>query len=406
MTKQRSDGEGSIQKRHDNGCPRPTDARGKPTCKCKWRGVLVIGYTTSKTGKPTAKRKYVTANTQSGAASKLRQLREDRQAHTLPTRGSATVEQWLNHWHAVELPRTKPHPSTLHTYRKAIDSYLIPLLGPIRLDRLTADDILAAYDVLADTGNPTIDEPRPLAPATIHHAHTILARALRVAVQRKKVTANVAGPDYMDAPPRVEQEIVPLTTEEWRKVLEAAEGAPNAARWTVALALGLRQGEALGLRWSDVEGDVLVVQRSLARLKGRGLVFGPTKTKKARHIPLPSKLAAALKAHRKTQAEGQLRAGDQWQGTDLIFPTATGTATDPRTDYGRWVALLEKAGVRHYRLHDARHAAATMLMIEGVDLKMVMQILGHADVKTTMRYQHAAEEAMADARTKMDNALG
>lgn len=385
--KKRSDGEGSIY--FDKS-------------RNKFVGALVLGY---RDKKPI--RKKVSAATRSGAAGKLRELREQHAAHTLPQGKVPTVEQWMNTWYGTILPRTAK-PLTLAGYNAKVNHYIIPLLGHHRLDRLTPEHIEAAWDVLFEVGNPTLDDPEPLAQNTIHQTHRILARALRVAVQRKHIKSNPAGFDSMDAPKRVDVEFVPLSPTEVQLVLAQAEGSWNSARWSVALALGLRQGEALGLRWIDVDlsDNVIHVRQTLNRISGKGLVFGEPKSKTGvRDIALPASLVAKMRAHKKTQNQAKLRAGDHWADTGLVFTLEDGRPIDPSVDARRWRQLLTDAGVPHRRLHDARHTAATMLLAQGVSTRVAMQILGHSQISVTMRYQHVVDEMQRDAAAKMDTAL-
>ena len=183
----------------------------------------------------------------------------------------------------------------------------------------------------------------------------------------------------------------------------------NAARWSVALALGLRQGEALGLRWSDVrfpEGS-LAVRRALQRQPGGGLVLVPPKSRAGqRTVALPAPLIAQLREHRAAQDRERGDAGDLWQDLDLIFTTPLGKPIDPRNDYRAWRALLADAGVRPARLHDARHTAATLLLAQGVAPRVAMQILGHSQIALTLgTYNHVVPELAQEAATAMTRAL-
>lgn len=401
--KRRSDGDGSVYPRHAPECPKPTNSKGDPTCKCPWVGALVLGY---RDGKPIRKR--VSANTRSGAATKLRQLREEHDKRTLPAGRVPTVEQWVNHWLDNIAARKVGELTLNNSYRQKTRDYIIPLLGHHRLDRLTADHIEEAWNQLADVGNPKLDDPTPLAPNTVHQTHAILRRALKVAVQRKRLSSNPAGTDSMDAPPRHEGEIVPMTLDEVRKVLTTCAGKRNAARWSVALALGLRQGEALGLTWEHVDTDegVIRVRQALKRVKGKGLIFGPVKSKMSnRDLQVPAELLSLLKAHRKAQNAERLEAGSAWEDRDLVFCQVNGKAIDPSRDYKAWQALLKTAGVKRYPLHAARHSAATLLMLQDVQPRVVQGILGHSQISVTMRYQHAVDELKKDAAARMGAAL-
>lgn len=404
MTKSRTDGEGSVYQMHTADCPPAIDGK-RPDHKCtgRWRAAYVVGYRGT-----TPIRKTVTANTKSGAATKLRELREKHDATTLPVGKSPTLEQWLNQCHSRLLPRRGMKESSLVNYRKVFDSYLIPLLGHIKIDQLSADHIEDAWQILAETGNPTSAEEKPLAPATIHHAHVVLSRCLRLAIQKKRLKTNPAGPDSMDAPSKGTSEAQPLATEDWGKVLDTAPSLPNAARWTVALALGLRQGEALGLRWDDVdlETGTLRVRQTLSRLPGKGIVFGTPKTERSkRTIVLPEEFLPELRAHRKEQNAARLLAGDQWTDSGLVFTHADGRPIDPSVDRYRWHGLLETAGVAPIKLHAARHTAATIMLLRGVDPRVVMDIMGWSQISTAANYQHAVKEAQRTAAAAIGAAV-
>jgi integrase len=403
VIKNRTDGEGSVYQRHVAGCTRPTTPKGKSTCKCKWQGALVTHYVGEGKNKKAVRRK-VSANTESGAATRLRELREQLLGDDLPADGSITVEQWMSHWYRRIAPR-KTKPLTIAGYHAKVEQYIIPLLGRHPLHKLTPEHIEDAWDTLREHGNPVREDPKPLSANTIHQTHRILSRALKVAVQRKKLKRNPAASEAMDAPTRVEQPIVPMTEPEVDAVLDACRGQWNAARWNVALAIGLRQGEALGLRWQDVdleEGTISVVQ-TLMRITGKGIVFGTPKSEKSRRtIPLPPSLLASLKVHRKQQNQQRLLVGDHWKDSGLVFTLEDGRPIDPSVDAGRWRKLLKEAGVKHYRLHDARHSAGTMMLEQGVDIRVAMAILGHSQISVTMRYQHAVDKTLRDAANKMD----
>jgi integrase len=412
-SKKVSDGAGSLFQRHEArwGCP-PLDDEGerpKHTCRGPWVGVLTIG----------THRKKVSGRTRAQASAALDELKTKREADTLPVGKPMSVEKWAKHWLTRIAPvevadgvrrRRGVKDSSVETYATNVNQYIVPLLGTVRLDKLTADHIDEAWDYLLEEGNPlkAAEARTPLAPNTVHLAHTILRRLLKVAVQRKHLRTNPAGTDSMDAPPREEKEVVPIPATDVAKILKAAEGTPGAARWSVALALGLRPGEVRGLRWSDIDlkAGTLTVAQQMQRRTGRGLVAETPKSKSGnRIIPLPKTLLAAMKVHRKDQAALRLTAGDQWVDHDLVFCLDDGRPLDSKVDHRRWYALLEKAEVGRWRLYDARHSAATMLLLQGVPIRVVMEILGHSSIQVTMKYQHAVEEAMKDAAAKMETGI-
>lgn len=385
----RSDGEGSIY--FDNA-------------RQRYVGSYVITW---RDGKPV--RRKVSAKSKADAARKLRDLRDKVNAGTLPAGRVPTVGEWLTHW-LDEIAAAKVRPTTMRGYRTYVDRYLIPLLGKHRLDRLTPEHVAAAWKELQATGRPLAagekGTRKPLSPTSALQAHRILSRALRVAHQRGYVQRNVAT--LVDAPSKVDSEMEPLTKAEAKRVLAAAAGTRLQARWSVALALGLRQGEALGLTWDrvDLDAKVIHVRQALSRQKGRGLVLGPVKSRAGRRsIPIPAPLLVELKAHKRAQNAERLAAGSWWGDGDYVFATAEGKPIDPRADWQAWRDLLETAGVPRRRLHDARHTAATLMLIQGVPMRVVMEILGHSQIGVTARYQKAVTELQTAATDSMGDAL-
>lgn len=396
-SKKRSDGDGSIYQRHDQTCP-PAAGGRRPDHKCsgKWVGVIV---TTWRDGKPV--RKKVTGSSRADAARKLRELRDKVDAGQLPAGRIPTVGEWVTYW-LHEIAAKKVRPSTLRGYTTYVDCYIVPLLGDKRLDRLTPEHIAQAWDYIQTVGRPGIEDPKPLSSTSAHQAHRILARALKVAYQRGHVTRNVAT--MIDPPQPRDVEMVPLTKADALKLLEVVRGRRNAARWTVALSLGLRQGEALGLRWENVDLDAgtLAVRQSLGRVKGKGLTLGPVKSRAGRRtIALPKELLADLKEHRSQQNHERLAAGSWWQDGGLVFAREDGRPIDPKVDWKTWKDLLVEAELPDSRLHDARHTAATMLLAMDVPPRVVMEIMGHSRITVTSKYQHVVDEMHRDAADKM-----
>jgi integrase len=246
-----------------------------------------------------------------------------------------------------------------------------------------------------------------LSSTTVLLHHRVLSRALKVARQRGRVARNVTA--LVDAPTPQREEVQPLTATDARRLLTAARGLDNAARWSVALSLGLRQGEALGLLWEDVDLDAgtVTVRRALQRQKGAGLVLVEPKSRAGRRtILLPAPLLAALKAHRTWQLGQRLAAANVWEDGGFVFCQPNGRPIDPRADWRAWKALLVQAGVRDARLHDARHTAATMLLQQGVPARVAMQILGHSQISLTVgTYSHVVPELAQDAAERMGEAL-
>jgi integrase len=374
----RGNGEGSIYQ----------DAGGR------WRSVVDLGYRDGRRS-----RKYLSGQTRNEVATKLRRILDEHEAGLeISTNGHApTVEVWLNHW-LDNIAVQKVRPSTLVGYRGYVRNRIIPTIGRHRIDKLRPEHLERFYAGLTAEG---------LSPATIRQVHRITSRALKVAVQRGRIRHNVAT--LVELPPVIQHEIEPLTAQQARAVLATARGRRNAARWSVALAMGLRQGEALGLTWEaiDLDAGTITVRQALQRKPGGGLVMVPPKSRAGRRvIPMPAQLTEALRAQKVSQATERLAAGPAWIDTGMVFATPFGKAVDPRNDYREWRQLLRDAGVPPARLHDARHTAATLLLTQGVPARVVMEILGHSQISLTLgTYTHVVPELARDAARRMGDAL-
>jgi len=135
----------------------------------------------------------------------------------------------------------------------------------------------------------------------------------------------------------------------------------------------------------------------------KGVKAGQGKAKLV--LALPAPLIAQLRSHRRAQAAERLTAGAAWQDWDLVFATPTGTPIDSRDDWEHWQSLIEEAGIRPARVHDARHAAATLLLEQGIYIRVIQQILGHSQLSQTQRYTHVTAALSQDAADRMSQAL-
>jgi integrase len=197
-----------------------------------------------------------------------------------------------------------------------------------------------------------------------------------------------------------------LTPEQARRFLSSVEGDRPSALYAIALSLGLRQGEALGLTWSDVdlEASTLTVRHTLQRYDG-AFHLDPPKTQRSRRtINLPDPLVDALRRHRAGQLEERLKTGELWAGDRwrLIFSTELGEPLSGDAVTRTFQTKLEDLGLPRQRFHDMRHAAATFLLAQGVALRVVMEVLGHSTITTTANtYGHVMPELQKDATDRV-----
>ena len=313
------------------------------------------------------------------------------------------LHAYLKEWVAGK----KASPRTLHDYRSIIERYVTDhVIGRVRLDQLAPVGIRAFYKSLQERG---------LSPRTVQSVHGILHSALEQAVEDGVIPRNPAklARRALEKVQRSEKQV--LSVEQARVFMKQVQGDRFAALWLLLLDTGLRPGEALGLKWSDLDdGNVVRVQRSLNDPRGKGEPwrFGPPKTKAGiRSIPLMPSTVAALREHRKRQIAEQLSVGEKWGvGTEpnMIFTTSVGTYISRSNLHRRhFKPILRAAGLPDMRIYDLRHSAATILLSLGENPKVIQERLGHSDIAITLNvYSHVLEGMQQQATARYAEALG
>ncbi|NED95845.1 site-specific integrase [Phytoactinopolyspora alkaliphila] len=379
-----------------------------------WHGRVTVGIKDD--GKPD--RRHVQAKTEAAVIRRVRALEKERDSGRVRKAGQRwTVDKWLTHW--IENIAVPPAISgyTHDGYKVDISHYLIPGIGAHKLDKLTPEHLERLYAKMLSQGK---------AAGTAHHVHRTIRAALNEAIRRGHLTMNPAM--LAKAPSPDEHEVEPYEVDEIKRILKVASERRNSTRWAIALALGLRQGEALGLRWIDVDltGAVLRVRRSRLRPKyahGCGETCGKTpgycpqrvqvnrdtKDTKSRAgkrvIGLPREIVALLRAHKDRQDAERVAAGDLWCDEGWVFAMPDGRALSPNTDYREWKALLKAAGVNDGRLHDARHTSATVLLLLGVPERTVMAVMGWSSTSMAARYQHVTDTIRRQVADRVDGLI-
>ena len=244
-----------------------------------------------------------------------------------------------------------------------------------------------------------------LSPRSVQYLRDVMRNALAQAARWNLVPRNVAT---LVEPPRVPQyEMRFLTPDQARRLLDHARGDRVEALYTVALALGLRQGEALGLRWRDIDftAGTLRVHKALQRVEGTLQLVDPKTSRSRRTLAMPATVSAALAAHRQRQARERTVAGDRWDERDFVFATTRGRPLDCRNVTRSFKRLLAAAELPDLRWHDLRHSCASLLLAQGVPYRVIMDVLGHSQISQTMRYSHVLPELSAEAARSMDRVL-
>lgn len=340
------------------------------------------------------KRRTLSGRTREAVTERLDQVRAADKAGNLGPLPSQmpNLAEWLQIWLA-----RKERTVTWSTYRGYAHTVrrLPTVLARKKLDHLRRSDFEDFYWSLKDAG---------LSPSTVRSAHIALSGAMKAAVKDEYLARNPC--EHAELPKLRTAPVGYLSLEEVRRVLAAVSTTDARARWLLALTVGLRQGEALGLRWADVdlEAGTLTVRHQLQRQTGRGLILTTPKSKAGnRTVRLSGVLVEALRAQRVAHLEQRLLLGEQWHDLDFVFPSSTGTPRDPRNDNRAWKALLRTAKVPSVRLHDARHTAATLYLSGGVHARVVMEILGHSQISHTLNtYTHVPSPLLQAAADQVE----
>ncbi len=285
-------------------------------------------------------------------------------------------------------------PKTWRQYNQIVRDYISPELGGIKLSDLRPDQIQRVYDRLIKAGKGL---------RTVQLVHAVIHRSLNQAIKLGLIGRN---PDDATTPPKPKnKEIKILDQGQVHQLLIAAQakGFRRLAFYHLALATGMRQGELLGLKWDDLDltRKSLQVKRQLRLVPGGGFEFVPPKTKAGyRTLKLGIETVNILKHHSKTQRDESTIAGQKWQDHGLIFPSTVGTPISPRNLVRAFEKLLDDAGLPKIRFHDLRHAAASLMLNNGVDVLIVSKRLGHSKPSITLDvYGHlitSSQEKAAD----------
>jgi integrase len=350
MAKKRGNSEGSIYE----------DADGR------WRASVHIGWANGK-----RVRKLLSGMTRAAVAQKLTEAMRNQQLGIAPASERQTVSQYLKHW-LDHVAAKQVRPKTLRTYSDIVEQHLIPALGTVPLQKLSVQKVREFMS--GKSVQPMeADAPGTFSARTVKHMRDTLRAALNVAMRDGLILRNPAA---LAIPPReaTQHEPMVLGPDEARGFVKAIEGTRFEALFSVALALGLREGEILGLRWQDVdlERGTLTVRFQLQRIAKKLTLTEPKTKRSCRTIALPAIAVKALRAHQMRQEGDKQFAGARWRETGMVFTTSIGTMLDARNMLRDFYRITRKAnsGLERLRFHDLRHSAATLLLMQGAHLAL------------------------------------
>ena len=311
------------------------------------------------------------------------------------------LSRWLDAW-------AKQHtsPRTFERYEEIVKKHLSPALGKVELVKLSPLEIQAYYSQARQNGR---RKGGGLSARTVLHHHRILRQALSRAVKWDLLTRNPTDKVEPPKAPRLEmcalnekQSLALLALVEGNRILELPV--------TLAITTGLRRGEILGLKWSDINFDTAVMSicRTLEESKAR-LEFKQPKTERSRRtVALPTIAVQALRKHRAEQARLRLRLGARYNADDLVCCRIDGRPIHPQTVTQEFIDVIcdSESKLPRVRFHDLRHTHATILLSRGVHPKIVSERLGHSTVGITLdTYSHVLPGMQEKAAAEIDAAF-
>jgi integrase len=393
----------------------------------RWRGAVTTGWKMNPAGKRIPQRRIITRATRHEVAGEMNKLLHDQQQGISITLAKSTVGAFLKSW-LKDVVTPSVRPKTVRTYADFVKLHMAPqgpngewlpepFLGSLPLSKLSPQHVRAFLNERLTTPRPSRKKPKPgkeqepgkpLGARTVKHLLVTLRTALESAVKDGLIPRNVA--ELVDPPTVAKPQMKTFTPQQARTFLEAIRGDRYEALFATAIALGYRQGEALGLQWPDVnlddENSTVTVRQSIQRISGK-LTITPTKKDKIHTVPLPAVTRSILISQRARQDQERLLAGSRLQETGFVFTTSVGTPIDARSAIRRFHAILKTSpSLPRIRFHDLRHSAATLLLAQGVSPKYISELLGHSQVSFTMQiYAHVLPHVQREAAAKMDEIL-
>lgn len=349
----------------------------------------------------TRERKYVYGKTWDEANDKRVEMLDNNRKGVPSLASSMKLGDYLDYW-LENVVRAERGESTYSGYEIVVRRYIKKHLGSRKLNALSPAHIRG---FIAKLRKEKTVRGELLSDRYVQNVFETLRSALSNAVREELVGRNVAK--LVTTPSRGEFEVEPLSEGDTRRFIAAVTKHWLHALWLILITTGLRKGEVLGLAWSDVdlETGAFKVKRTVQRVRGQ-LIFGKVKTKKSKRTLYLGKVClAALVKHRELSIERlspplNLAEG---QPDDLIFVTSSGRVVEPRNVNTMHDRILKNAKIERKRVHDLRHSAATLLLLDGATIREVMEQLGHASISTTANiYGHVLDSAKQEMAKRMN----
>ena len=381
MAKRRANGEGSIRKRADG----------------RWEGRYTVGHD-PKTGKQQFKN--VLGKTQAEVKEKLKVAIEKSKGLDISKADQFTLSEWLRYW-LDNYGKVYLRSSSLTNYTGFLNNQITnDPISTIKLSKLTTNDLQQFYNRMSESGRvqrkESQNKPKGLSAKSVRNIHCFISHAMNRAIDEKLISENPTSRCILPKKEQKEIEILPLT--DLQKFFEEAKNSGVFELYYTELATGLRRGELLGLKWTDIDfnANSIYIQRQITRTDGE-VKESPLKTKNAyRQIIVPPEVSEILK-QKKEREDGF---------SEYVFSSPTGGPISPDSVLKMLHRVLKRAGLEKVRFHALRHTFATMALQNGVDVKTLSGLLGHYSAGFTLdTYGHITPAMKQDAAEKVGSFL-
>ena len=378
MNKKRAKGEGTLRLRKDG----------------RWEGRIVTDY--REDGRPITKN--VTAKTKTECSAKLEKLKEQYGRHTDKIKSGMSFGDWIDFWYRTYSKNTI-HLTTQIEYENRIYNHIIPDIGKIPLNKLSQSDLQQFYARVKNSGRKIHAETLGpgLSNRMVRAVHANCRTALQRAVQDGLIRTNPAVGCKL--PPKKAREMQVLTQNEILRFLHQAKEEGCYERFLLELGTGMRRGEILALKWSDLNfatGE-LHIERQVYIIRAEIIISAPKTKASVRTVILPPSLLKALGAYKEM-------VDSEWM---FPSPTDNGRPRNPSSVRTRLQLILERAGCKKVRFHDLRHTFATMALEHGMDVKTLSATIGHVSSATTLDiYSHITDTMQRQAAVHIDRKIG
>lgn len=342
------------------------------------------------------KQKWISGfKTKKEAEAALAELINEVESGTFIMSNNVKVDKFLKYW-LDNYAKPNLSPTTVYGYEIIIEKHLTPFFKDIELQKLRPIDLQQYF----------INKKDELSGKTLLQHYRVLHKALNFAFKNKLIKDNPI--EYVDPPKPNKYHAKVLSLEEIKRLLECLKGSDLEVIINVALALGLRRGELLGLKWSDINFDeeTVTIRNNLVRAGSELIIKTPKSDSSNRTLKISKNIIDMLKKHKVKQNEIKLQLGENYKNNDLVFCNKDGSMINPSTFSHIFSDFLKKNNLPQIRLHDLRHTNATLMLKSNISPKVAGNRLGHSTVTITLDlYSHVLTDMDKEAAQKIDNII-